>query len=189
MLKLIMSTTGRGSGCCLQRLVSLLFWFSDMLTPCRGYLCFEDGTRAGKSLPASGLGEGANNPRPTIVCCPNRQDRCKRCAWLHALGKLATSDASKRQKYAFVNRIETDHRNRDGNAAQIRDLNPETKLLSGIGLNNGNGVDSDTQPVVSDGSPSIDDAENGAKKPENQTCDSRDERNVLHGAKQANVES
>jgi hypothetical protein len=52
-------------------------------------------------------------------------------------------------------------------------------------MNKGYRLDHDTQLIVCDSSPSIDDTKNSAKKPKNQTCDSCNERNILHGEKQA----
>lgn len=149
------------------------------LSPCRGYLCFENGTCAGEPLTASGLSKSANNPSPTIVFCPNRQDRCERCAWLHALGKLTTSNVSPSQANALISRVETDHGNRDWNAAQIGDLNPETNLFPSVGVDSGNGGNLNTQLVVIDGSPSVDDAQNRTEKPKRSSSDGCNQCHVV----------
>ena len=181
------SGTDRANGGWLRRFVRLLVNLKLMLSPCGGNLCFQNGTGAGEPLAASGLGESANNPRPTIVTCRYRQDRCKRCAWLHALGKLTARDAGKSQKYAFVNRVESDHRNGDWHATQIGDINSKTNLLSGVGVNSGDGDNLHAQPVVRDSSPSVDDAKHGTENTKNQTCDSGYERQMFHSAKQPNI--
>jgi hypothetical protein len=51
-----------------------------------------------------------------------------------------------------------------------------------------NGLDPEAHAVAVESTPSIDNAEYRAEKPENQTCDSCDKRDFLHGVMRANAQ-
>jgi len=78
-------------------------------------------------------------------------------------------------------------RNCNGYVTDVDDLDAQTWLT--LLENRPDWMDSQTHAVTTDGEPCIDDAENRSGKSENQTRNSCDERDVVHGVMQANVQS
>jgi hypothetical protein len=171
----------------------LAFLFNRLISflrPCRGdiiYLAAESLTSAGEFSAASGVGISSMDfGKIWMLKCSRSYERCKLCPRLHALRQSSSADQRPQNRHVPLPTGHSEPQVTDGNGYVAEIGNFDAHSFRALGREKPNRNDSKLDPIAAESSPGVNDAENGSKKPESQTRDGRDERDILHGAFQAN---